>query len=163
MPDAIVLLKNDHKAVEKLFKQFEKLGPGGSRATKRKLVDQILDELAVHARIEEQHFYPRIRQQVEDVEDIVLEGYEEHHVLEMTMAELRALDPAAENFDAKVKVLIEMVRHHVEEEEQDMFPKVRAAMGRKELTEIGATLESEKLADPYPAEGRAGKTAPTRS
>ena len=132
MPDAIVLLKNDHKTVEKLFKQFEKLGDGAKK-TKRKLVDQILDELALHATIEEKHFYPEIRRKVDDVDDIVLEGYEEHHVFELTMAELRELDVEAENFDAKVTVLIEMVRHHVEEEEQEMFPKVREAMGRTEL------------------------------
>jgi hemerythrin superfamily protein len=144
MPDAIVLLKNDHKTVERLFKQYEKLGDGAKK-TKRKLVDQILDELALHATIEEKHFYPEIRRKVDDVDDIVLEGYEEHHVLEMTMAELRVLDAEAENFDAKVTVLIEMVRHHVDEEEQDMFPKVREAMGRTELKELGETLEQAKV------------------
>ena len=143
MPDAIVLLKNDHKTVERLFKQYEKTGDGAKK-TKRKLVDQILDELALHATIEEKHFYPEIRRKVEDIDDIVLEGYEEHHVLEMTMAELRVLDVEAENFDAKVTVLIEMVRHHVEEEEQEMFPKVREAMGRTELKDLGDVLEQAK-------------------
>jgi hemerythrin superfamily protein len=144
MPDAIVLLKNDHKAVEKLFKQYEKLGDGAKK-TKRKLVDQILAELALHATIEEEHFYPEIRRKVDDADDIVLEGYEEHHVLEMIMAELRTLDVEAENFDAKVTVLIEQVRHHVEEEEQEMFPKVREALGRTELRDIGDALEQAKL------------------
>ncbi len=143
MPDAIVLLKTDHKTVEKLFKQFEKLGDGAKK-TKRKLVDQILDELAVHATIEEEHFYPEIRRQVEDIDDTVLEGYEEHHIFELTMLELRELDVEAENFDAKVTVLIEMVRHHVEEEEQEMFPKVRESMGRAELRELGDALEQAK-------------------
>jgi hemerythrin superfamily protein len=150
MPDAIVLLKTDHKAVDKLFKQFEKLGDDAT-VTKRKLVDQILDELAVHAAIEEQYFYPAIRQSVTDVKDEVLEGYEEHHLLEVAMGELRGLDATAESFDAKVKVLSEMVRHHVEEEEQEMFPKVREALGRKELSAIGDILEQAKAVDPYPA------------
>jgi hemerythrin superfamily protein len=159
MPDAIVLLKNDHKTVERLFKQYEKLGDGAKR-TKRKVVDQILDELALHATIEEKHFYPEIRRRVEDIDDVVLEGYEEHHVLEMTMAELRVLDPEAENFDAKVTVLIEMVRHHVEEEEQEMFPKVREAMGRTELRDLGETLEQAKATiSPAEAERAASPAA----
>jgi hemerythrin superfamily protein len=157
MPDAIVLLKEDHKTVEQLFKQFEQLG---DRATvsKRKLVDEIIAELTVHAAIEEKHFYPAIRD-IDSVEDIVLEGYEEHHAFEGTLEELRTLDAEAENFDAKVTVLIEMVRHHVEEEEQDMFPKVREAMGRNDLQALGDVLERAKLGEPYPAESTQPQTA----
>lgn len=147
MPDAIVFLKDDHKTVEQLFKKYEGLGDGATKS-KRKLVDQILDELAVHAAIEEKVFYPAIR---DAAEDEVLEGYEEHHVFEQTMAELRDLDAEAENFDAKVGVLFEMVRHHVEEEEQDMFPKVREAMGRSELTALGEQMVQAKAGEPYPS------------
>ena len=143
MPDAIVLLKTDHKNLERLFKQFEKLGERAEK-TKRKVVDQIIDELTLHAAIEEQHFYPAIRDAMNDLEDDVLEGLEEHHIVKNTLAELRELQPSAENFDAKVTVLIELVRHHVEEEEEEMFPKVREVFGRKELTEIGARLEAAK-------------------
>jgi hemerythrin superfamily protein len=80
MPDAIVLLRNDHKTVEKLFKQFEKLGDNALK-TKRDVVDRIIEELSVHAAIEEQHFYPTIRKHSPDIADDVLEGLEEHHVV----------------------------------------------------------------------------------
>ena len=143
MTDAIVLLRNDHKAVEKLFKRFEGLGDD-DLVEKRSVVDEVLAELATHTRIEEEVFYPAVREALPDEEDTVLEGYEEHHVVKGTLAELADLAPDAERFDAKVTVLIEMVRHHVEEEEQEMFPAVREAMGRKALQELGATMETAK-------------------
>jgi hemerythrin superfamily protein len=152
MTDAIVLLKNDHTEVERLFKQFEKLGDS-AHATKRKVVDQIIEALSVHAAIEERHFYPTIRKEVPDIEDDVLEGLEEHHIVKWTLSELKDLDPGEERFDAKVTVLIESVRHHVEEEEGEMFPQVRDAMGRKALQELGEVLERAKATapvDPYP-------------
>ena len=165
MPDAIVLLKNDHKQVELLFKRFEKLGAGATKS-KRKVVDDIIEALSKHAAIEEQHFYPAIREQAPDVEADVLEGLEEHHIVKWTLSELQDLPVEDERFDAKVTVLMESVRHHVEEEEQDMFPKVRAAMGRKALTELGATLEKAKLqapVEPYPMapDEPPGNLAPT--
>ena len=147
MPDAIVLLKNDHKEVEKLFKQFEKLGDD-AHTTKRKVVDSIISALSVHAAIEEMYFYPAVREQNPDLEDDVLEGLEEHHIVKWTLDELEGLDPKAERFDAKVTVLIESVRHHVEEEEGEMFPAVREAMGRKALQDLGATLEQAKATAP---------------
>jgi hemerythrin superfamily protein len=142
--DAIVLLKNDHKTVERLFKQFEKGKDSASAADKRALVDQILTELTTHAFIEETIFYPTARQAVPETEDHVLESVEEHHVVAWLLSELQHLDPAAETFDAKVTVLIENVRHHVEEEEQEWFPQVRTALGRKQLGEIGERLEAAK-------------------
>jgi hemerythrin superfamily protein len=152
MTDAIVLLKNDHKEVERLFKQFEKLGDG-AHVSKRKVVDQIIEALSVHAAIEEMHFYPAVRAAVPDADDEVLEGLEEHHVVKWTLSELQDLDPQHERFEAKVTVLMESVRHHVEEEEADMFPKVREAMGRKALQELGEAMERAKAVaplDPYP-------------
>lgn len=152
MPDAIVLLKNDHKEVEKLFKQFEKLGPKAF-SSKREIVDQIIVELSRHAAIEEQHFYPTVREYANEIEDDVLEGLEEHHIVKWTLSELQDLEPENERFNAKVTVLIESVRHHVEDEEGEMFPAVRAAMGRKALQELGATLEQAKQSapvEPYP-------------
>jgi hemerythrin superfamily protein len=146
------VLKNDHKEVERLFKQFEKLGDE-AHVTKRKLVDQIVEALSVHAAIEEMHFYPGVRKAVPEVEDDVLEGLEEHHVVKWTLNELKDMDPGHERFDAKVTVLIESVRHHVEEEEGELFPKVREAMGRKPLQELGEVLERAKAVapvDPYP-------------
>lgn len=141
--DAIVLLKDDHKTVERLFKQFEAAGDG-AHAAKKKIVDKVIEELTVHAYIEETIFYPAARNAVPETEDHVLESVEEHHVVVWLLSELSKMDPANERYDAKVTVLIENVRHHVEEEEQDWFPQVRKAMGRNELTEIGVRLAAAK-------------------
>ena len=157
MPDAIVLLKNDHKTVEKLFKQFEKLGDGALK-TKRQVVDQIVKELSTHAAIEEQLFYPAVRAAIPAAEDDVLEGLEEHHIVKWTLSELEGMPATAERFDAKVTVLMESVRHHVEEEEGDMFPKIRAAMGRKELRDLGDAMEKAKVISPKRPHPRAPDT-----
>jgi hemerythrin superfamily protein len=145
--DAIVLLKNDHKTVEKLFKQFEKAGDE-AYAEKRKLAEQMIEELSVHAFIEEQLFYPAARAAVPETEDHVLESLEEHHIVKWVLAELQGMDPKDERFDAKVTVLTENVRHHVEEEEQEWFPEVRKGMGRKALQELGERMEQAKKTAP---------------
>ncbi len=159
MPDAIVLLKNDHKAVEKLFKQFEGLGPTAF-VTKRKLVDQIVAELSTHAAIEEQYFYPAVRAELAGLNADVLEALEEHHIVKWTLQELKDLDAEHERFDAKVTVLIESVRHHVEEEEGEMFPAVRTALGRKVLQDLGAKLEQAKTVAPTQPHPKAPDTPP---
>jgi hemerythrin superfamily protein len=145
--DAIVLLKDDHKTVEKLFKKFEKTADGAHK-TKRKLVDQIITELTTHAYIEEKIFYPTARESVPETTDHILESIEEHHVVVWMLSELAGMDPADERFTAKVTVLIENVRHHVEEEEDEWFPQVRKAMGRKTLKELGERLEAAKAEAP---------------
>jgi len=159
MPDAIVLLKNDHKEVEKLFKQYEKLGDKAFSA-KRAVVDQIIEALSVHAAIEEQHFYPAVRKEAQDIQDTVLEGLEEHHIVKWTLNELSTMSAEEERFNPKVIVLMESVRHHVEEEERDMFPKVRTAMGRKALQELGDTLEQAKVGAPSEPHPLAPDTPP---
>jgi hemerythrin superfamily protein len=143
--DAIVLLKEDHKTVEALFKRFEK---ADDHAEKRRIVDTITKELVTHAYIEEEIFYPAARAKVPETTDHVLESVEEHHVAVWILAELKDLDPTDERFTAKVTVLIENVRHHVEEEEKDWFPQVRAAMGRKELRELGERMDKAKADAP---------------
>ena len=145
--DAITLLKQDHKAVEDLFKKFEKAGPNAKK-TKAQLVEKIVKELAIHAAIEETVFYPAVRQEVPDTEDVVLESLEEHHVVKWVLSELEGMTPDAERFDAKVTVLIESVRHHVEEEESELFPQVRKAFGRKAMNELGDALELAKKGVP---------------
>ncbi|MFD8149129.1 hemerythrin domain-containing protein [Streptomyces sp. NPDC059708] len=145
--DGIVLLKEDHKTVEKLFKQFEKASED-SHAEKRKIADQVIDELTTHTWIEEEIFYPAAREAAPDTKDHVLESIEEHHVVLWMLSELRDLDAADERFDAKMTVLIEHVRHHVEEEEKEWFPDVRKAMGRNRLTELGAQMEQAKKKAP---------------
>ena len=145
--DAIVLLKDDHKTVEKLFKRFEAAGKN-AHADKRRIVDSIIEELTVHAFIEEELFYPAARAVVPETSDHVLESVEEHHVVAWMLSELRRVDPADETFDAKVTVLMENVRHHVKEEEQDWFPIVREAMGRKDLSELGRRMLDAKADAP---------------
>jgi hemerythrin superfamily protein len=145
--DAITLLKNDHHTVEQLFKRFEKAGDR-AHVQKRQIVDRIIEELSVHAAIEEQVFYPAVRAAVPDTEDLALESLEEHHIIKWSLSEIVDMDPAHERFDAKVTVLIENVRHHVEEEEGDLFPKVREHLGRNELAEYGDALAEAKKSAP---------------
>ncbi|MBE1493772.1 hemerythrin superfamily protein [Amycolatopsis lexingtonensis] len=145
--DAIVLLKNDHKTVEKLFKEFEKAGEDAHRE-KRRIADSIIEELTVHAYIEEEIFYPAAREAVPETKDHVLESVEEHHVVVWMLSELVGMDPADETFDAKVTVLTENVRHHVEEEEDEWFPEVRSAMGRKRLQELGQRMIDARSSAP---------------
>jgi len=145
--DAITLLKQDHKTVNALFRKYEKLGDQ-AYVSKRAVVDEIIEELSVHAAIEELAFYPAVKGISADLKDHVLESLEEHHVVKWLLDELLGLDPEAERFDAKVTVLIESVRHHVEEEETEFFPLVREALGRKVLGEIGEVLEKSKSTAP---------------
>jgi hemerythrin superfamily protein len=157
--DAIVLLKNDHKEIRRLFTQFEKAGDN-AEATKGALVKKIIELLTVHTYIENEVMYPEVRRLLPDLEDDILESYEEHHVADVLVSELMMLSPRDERFDAKTTVLIESVRHHIEEEEEDWFPKVRAGLGRKQLQELGAKMEQKrKKAPKSPAQPSALKKA----
>ncbi|WP_412538861.1 hemerythrin domain-containing protein [Longispora sp. K20-0274] len=142
--DGIVLLKDDHKLVERLFKEFEKTRDTASPGEKKTLVKSILRELVTHAFIEETIFYPAARAEVPQTDDHVLESVEEHHVVAWLLSELQDLDPSDETFDAKTTVLIENVRHHVEEEEKEWFPQVRKALGRNRLVELGEQMSAAK-------------------
>jgi hemerythrin superfamily protein len=146
--DAIVLLKNDHKEILKTFRDFEKAGPT-AYAAKGKLVDRIIELLTVHTYIENEVMYPRVRALLPEVEDDVLESYEEHHVADLLVVELSAMKPDDERFAAKTTVLIENVRHHIEEEEQEWFPKVREGLGRKALQDLGALMLLAKKKAPH--------------
>jgi len=145
--DAIVHLKDDHKEIRRLFDRFEKAGDDAEK-TKGKLVDQIIELLTVHTYIENEVMYPRVRALLPDLEDEVLESYEEHHVADVLVMELSTMKPSDERFDAKTAVLIENVRHHMGEEEQEWFPKVREGLGRKTLQEIGAEMIAKRKKAP---------------
>ena len=148
--DAITLLRNDHETVEQLFKRFEKAGDR-AYVEKRQILDRIVEELSVHAVIEEQVFYPAARATVPGTEEIILESLEEHHIVKWVLSELADLDPRDERFDAKATVLIENVRHHVEEEEIEFFPKVRSELSRTALADLGDALaEAKKSAPTHP-------------
>lgn len=135
---AIDLLKSQHREVEKLFSQIEKTKNSEHKAS---LFEKIADKLAVHAAIEEHHFYPAVKER--RTEDILLEAVEEHLGMKRVLADLLKTDVEDETFDAKIKVLKEEVEHHVGEEEKDLFPKVKKILGEAELD----ALEQEMVAE----------------
>jgi hemerythrin superfamily protein len=136
-----VLLKADHREVDKVFRSYEQSGESAHK-TRRRLVDEMITRLSEHAFIEEHVLYPAAKHEVPDARDEVLEAVEEHHVVKWELQELVGMDPRDERFNPKVRVLIENVRHHVEEEESAFFPLLRANLGRKRLAELGAELDA---------------------
>ena len=155
--DAIVLLKNDHKEILRTFKDFEKAGDDALK-TKGQLVDKMIELLTVHTYIENEVMYPRVRALLPDLEDDILESYEEHHVADVLVMELSAMSASDERFTAKTTVLIENVTHHIKEEEDDWFPEVRKGLGRKQLQEIGAEMvKARKKAPRKPSQPSALK------
>lgn len=138
--DAVALLKADHRAVEDLFAQFENAGGDGK---KQKLAMQICAELTVHAKIEEEIFYPACEGKVE--EDLMREAYVEHDGAKILIAEIEGGEPSDEYYDAKVKVLQEQIEHHVQEEEQrmeGMFAQARKA--GLDMDALGEELAARK-------------------
>ncbi|WP_378733875.1 hemerythrin domain-containing protein [Nocardia brasiliensis] len=157
--DAIVLLREDHKAIRKLFRDFEKAGDN-AKATKARVVEKIIEALTVHTYLENECMYPEVRKLVPELEDDILESYEEHHVADVLVTELATMKPDDEHFTAKTTVLIENVDHHIDEEENEWFPQVREHLGRKQLQEIGARmLELREKAPTSPAQPSAVKKA----
>lgn len=155
--DAIVLLKQDHKQILKTFRDFQNAGENAQKQ-KGQLVKKMIELLTVHTYIENEVMYPRVRELLPELEDDVLESYEEHHVADVLVSELYAMKPGDERFDAKTTVLIESVSHHIEEEESEWFPQVRKGLGRKALQEIGAEMEkARKRAPKKPAQPSALK------
>ena len=136
--DAIEMLKAQHREVETLFKKYDEKGDKAEKG-KQHIFESIADALAMHATIEEKHFYPAIK--VKRTEDILLEALEEHLGIKRVIADLLKIDSSDETFDAKVKVLKEQVEHHVEEEEGDLFPKVKKIFDVQELTKIAEQMQ----------------------
>ena len=153
MPDAIALLKADHKTVKALFKQVEELGDRAF-AARAKLFDQIDVELTLHSKIEETIFYPAVKRKTKaatDERDEVLEAYEEHAAAKALMMRIRATDPKDETYAAKIQVLSEMIDHHVKEEETSFFPDARKLLGQETIDELGDELAAAKEAEGAPA------------
>jgi len=140
-PDAITLLKQDHAAVSKLFEQYDKLGDR-ALAKKEKLARTICNELKVHTRIEEEIFYPAVESVLPKEQDLLDEAQVEHDGAKTLIAQLDAMKPGDDLFDAKVTVLSEYIKHHVKEEHEDMFPKVRKT--KLDLHEVGMRLAFRK-------------------
>jgi hemerythrin superfamily protein len=137
--NAIELLKDDHDKVDRLFQKV--------KATEddqhKELFEKIKMELDTHTHIEETIFYPRLKEE-EDLKDIVLEGIEEHRQAKMFLRELANLSDDSEKFEPKLKVLMEDITHHVQEEEGEMFLEVEKVISKSELEELGARMEEEK-------------------
>ena len=145
--DAIVLLRQDHQEIRKTFKDFQKAGEN-ARVTKQRLVDKMIEQLTVHTYVENEVMYPRVRELLPELEDDILESYEEHHVADVLVVELAAMSAENERFTAKTTVLIENVTHHMAEEEQDWFPQVRAGLGRRQLQQLGEEILEGKAKAP---------------
>ena len=141
--DALTLLKRDHDKVKGLLQELE---PTTERAvkTRMELFSKLKSELTVHEIIEEEIFYPTLKQHPK-AKDIVIEGYEEHNVVDTLMSELEALDVEDETWGAKAKVMIENIEHHIEEEEGEMFEKARQVFDRDELEQLGRAMEARKI------------------
>jgi hemerythrin superfamily protein len=157
--DAITLLRHDHKVINTLFRKFEQAGER-AEATKADLAGRIVRELSVHASIEEQVFYPAVLASLPNASHEILENLEEHHVVKWLCSEIDRMTPADERFDAKMRVLIELVRLHVKEEESSLFSEVRRSLGRKELSEIGEALQTAKRTAPVRPHPRLRDTPP---
>ena len=142
--DAVELIRSDHRTVEKLFSEFEQAGERAYK-TKQGLVERITRELEVHATLEEETFYPAVRAKArKDGKELVDEAVEEHHLVRVTLGELAGLSATDDAFDAKVQVLIENVRHHVEEEESEMLPQAEKLLGQEELARLGEEMLARK-------------------
>jgi hemerythrin superfamily protein len=134
--DAISVLKQQHAQVNELFSKFEKADSG-----KEDLVTQICEKLTIHDKIERDIFYPAVIQEGAEIQSIILEGLEEHHLMQVMLKQLADIDSADETFEAKVKVLKELVTHHVNEEETALFKMVREVVNQEVLGRIGTQLE----------------------
>jgi hemerythrin-like domain-containing protein len=141
--DAITLLKADHDKVKRLLGELEKTTERGVK-TRTELFATIKGEMTVHESIEEEIFYPALMEMAK-TRDITLEGYEEHHVVDLLMGELEDLDVADETWGAKASVMKENIEHHIEEEEGEMFPKTRKVFDDAELDELGGRMAARKL------------------
>lgn len=157
--DAISLLKQDHATVKALFDRFEELGDEAEVA-KQEVADRIIRELSIHAAIEEQFLYPYAKQRDERLEDLVYEALEEHNVAKWELNAIEKLSPEDPRFDAKMAVLIESVRHHIREEEENLLPMLAQRCDRAELEALGDTLHHAKQAAPTHPHPRAPDEPP---
>lgn len=152
--EVVSLLQEDHEKVKELFKQFE---AAKDRRSKQQIVQQALQALTVHAQIEEEFFYPAIRESDEETEDLMDEALQEHHVAKILIGELEGMKPTDEFYDAKFTVLAESVKHHIEEEESEVFPYVSADGTNWE--ELGQRMAErrQQLLDNRQSNGRAAR------
>jgi hemerythrin superfamily protein len=158
--DALTLLITDHNRVRGLFTRFRDADEADDTDTMQALAAQMRQEIEVHTTIEEEIFYPAVRELDDEISDTVAEGLEEHHEVEVLMGELVDLTPDDQAWKAKWTVVMENVEHHAGEEESELFPAVRKELDGEQLDELGARLDARKgeLGAPTLAD-RAGLTA----
>ena len=156
--NAIDLLEQQHREVEELFEEFEGAGENAKK-TKERVCRELSDQLAMHAEIEEKLFYPESKQ--ENTEEILRESVEEHLSMKRILADLMDVGSGDDQFDAKMSVLKEQVEHHVEEEEKELFPKVRKSLSKKELEELGDRMQ--KMFEKLEAQGDASSRIPDQT
>jgi len=142
--DALTLLKSDHDTIRQLFSEFREAEEARDVERMGELAHTISTELQIHTAIEEEVFYPEAEKVGREVEKLVKEGIEEHHVVDVLLSELRALQPRDDEFAAKMTVLIENVEHHAEEEEEELFPQLRQVFGDERLQRMGEALQQAK-------------------
>jgi hemerythrin-like domain-containing protein len=141
--NAVAMLKQDHQRVKDLFEKFESTGDRAYRQ-KQEIAEQVFHELEVHTKLEEEIFYPAVQTRAgKEGEELVAESEQEHHVVDVLMREMRKLDPKEEEWEAKFQVLMENVRHHIEEEEGEMFPMAQEKLGDT-LDSLGTKMEGRK-------------------
>lgn len=143
--DAVKLLMADHKEVKSLFKQYESLGEK-AQTKKKAISNKIILELQVHTQIEEEIFYPTVREATksEKIKKLLNESVEEHHLVKVLLSELKERNSVDEVYDAKMTVLKESVDHHVKEEHEELFPGAKKAIDKNEMEELGVELKKRK-------------------
>ena len=153
---ATELLKKQHREVKTLFGKAKKASPG----ERNQVVDEIAEKLTTHMRIEEEIFYPAVRElATKKTDEMIPEAYEEHHVVKLVLEELPEVDLDDEQFEAKMTVLEELIEHHVKEEEQEMF-KVAEKLGDERLRALGAEMEASAVTDDEPRRAKKSASAP---
>ena len=140
--DAIALLTQQHREVKEMFDRFENM-TDRAKVSKKKLADEICNALIMHTTIEEEIYYPATREASEETEDMVDEAVVEHASAKDLIAQIMEMDPGDDLYDAKVKVLGELVEHHVQEEEEEMFPKTREL--KLDLKALGQEMKARQM------------------
>ena len=158
--NAIEMLKQQHREVDELFEEYEGAGEGAKK-TKARLCMQIADALAVHAELEEQIFYPEAKDATRGVEDLLRESVEEHLSVKRLLTDIMQAGLEDPQLDAKLVVLKEQVQHHAEEEEKELFPKVKKACSAEQLEEMGGRME--RMAEPLEGEGSPSQAIPDQT
>lgn len=142
--DALALLTADHNRVRALFSRFQKAKDQGNNELIGALADKIAEELEVHTAIEEEVFYPSVRKLDGELSELLGESLQEHHVVKVLLDELAGVPAGGEEWTAKMSVIIENVEHHADEEEKELFPKVRRAADTEQLAALGDELDTKK-------------------